>query len=50
MDEYDYVFCEDVTGVLGQMFAGDTSGLPKEALAHLQEAYIICAKALESEN
>ena len=50
MDEYDYVFCEDVTGVLGQMLAGDTSELPEEALRYLQKAYEVCANALESEN
>lgn len=37
------VFCEDVTGVLGQMFACDMSGLPEDAVRHLQDAYQICA-------
>ena len=43
----DMVFCEDVTGVLGQMFALDMSGLPEEAVKHLQDAYQICAEYLK---
>lgn len=41
------VSCEDVTGILGQMFAYDTSGLPEDAVRHLQDAYQICAECLK---
>ncbi len=42
----DPVMVEDVTGTLGEWFDRDTSDIPQEALALLQQAYRICADAL----
>lgn len=41
------LYCDDVTGVLGLWLELDTSDIPTEAIKHLQQAYTICAKALE---
>ncbi len=46
-EEGDSVYCDDVTGIIGQMFASDVSALPQDAVMHLQEAYLACAKALD---
>lgn len=45
-DYEDGVYCEDITGVLGMMFASDMRDVPDEAVFHLSEAYAICAKQL----
>lgn len=40
------VFCDEVTGYVGQWLERDTSSLPKVAVQHLQDAYTACAEAL----
>jgi len=42
----DTLYVEDVTGIIGEWLDSDCSGIPDEALLHLQSAYEICAKAL----
>ena len=47
MTEEEYViFCDDITGILGQILVNDMSLVPKEAVKHLEDAYMICAKEL----
>ena len=49
-DPRDVIFCEDVTGILGELFDSDLTGIPENAVAHLQAAYDICARYLAKEN
>ncbi len=46
-EEDDVLFCEDITGILGQIFAARSIDIPDEAMLHLADAYAICAECYE---
>ncbi len=46
VEEKYIIYCDDITGILGELLANDVSFIPKEAVKHLQDAYMICAKEL----
>ena len=44
----DNLFCEDVTGVIGQWLDMDCSNIPSEAMRHLYTAYEMCSVYLQN--